>query len=449
MGNLSNYVTVTISRASAGLTRAGFGTLLILTPNTSGWGAARTRTYLNMASVEDDWAADTFEWRAANAAFAQNPAPKKIKMGRLALAPTLVYTIVVNAVRSSYTYQMYVTTPAVDRTLVEFTSDSSATNDEICTGIVAALEAVVGTNFVAAVVPGTGDTDTMTVTADAAGGWFALEVANPADLGVAMTHADPGYATDLAAIKLADTDFYAIYNGFNSNAVATAIATWTETAKKFFMMDSNETRGITTAATSSDTFDDLKTAARDRTATFYHHRPDQMAGAALCGKVLPVTPGSETWADKPLSGVDPTELTDTHRSNLESKNANGYEAVGSAGLTFFGKTASGEWIDKIRFLDWFENTAATRIFNVKRASDKIPMTNPGIAKIEAELRATCKEGERAGGIKPGWTVVTPDADDPDQVTDNDRTTRTLNNVFANIQLQGAIHIVNVRANVVD
>ncbi len=448
MGNLSSYVTITVSRSSAGLTRAGYGTALILTPNVA-W-VERTRVYSNIDAVAVDFTnTKSAEYRAASALFAQSPAPKRVKFGRLANKPTQVYAGAIAAVRDSHAYSVYVTCTAFDRQIATFTSGVGTTNDLIVAGLVAAINALTSNTYLAAVVALGGDTDTFTVTADAAGGWLAIEPADVLDVTVAQTHADPGAAADLTAIKLADGDFYAIHNPWNSSAMATAIAAWTETAKKFFMFDSNATQTILLADGGGDVFfDAMQTAAYNRTACIYHHRPDQMIGCAWLGKVFPLDPGSETWADKPLSGVDATNLSDTQRANLVAKNANGYEAVGSQGITFQGMMASGEWIDAIRFLDWFENTAATRIFNMKINSAKVPFTNPGLAKIESELRGACLEGERAGGIKAGWTVVMPDADDEIQVTAANRTARTVNNCYANFQLAGAVHIVNVRANVI-
>lgn len=453
MGNLSNYVTITISRSSVGLTKAGFGTALVLSPNVT-WATDRTRSFSNIDAVVADGGVlavtTSGEYRAASALFGQSVSPKRIKFGKLANKPTLVYELRVLTVTDSHAYVVNVAGKGVTPTASTFTSGVGTTNDLIVAGLVTQLNLVVGKNYTAAATGSVGS-QIVTLTATAAGDWFSCDImlsdgSGISDLKCKMTHVDPGVQADLSAIKLKDGDFYAVYNLFNSNAMATEIATWTETNKKFFMCDSNESEVITTATGNSEIFDDLKTAARTRTAAFWHHRPDQMAGAALLGRCLPLTPGSETWADKALSGVDPSLLTDTHRDNLEDRNAFGYESVGGLGTTFFGTVASGEYIDAIRFLDSFENDAAVSIFNLKYDKDaKIPMTNPGIAQIESELRGACKRGENAGGIAPGWTVTAPDeADlDPDDVT-----ARNLDGVTAIFSLQGAVHTVNVRANVI-
>ncbi len=255
MGNVSNYVTVTISRSSAGLTRAGFGTPLILTPNVS-W-TERTRSYTNMAAVAADFSnTKSGEYLAASAIFGQSPAPRKIKFGRLALPPTKVITLTPLHATDAHKYEVYVMCEGFVRTLVSFTAGTGTTLDLIAAGLTSAVN-IASKNYTAV-----GATSPVVITGTTAGDWFAVEVVNTDDLKVEETHADPGAATDLAAIKLADTDFYAVYNMFNSNGMAVAIAGWVESNKKFFMMDTNESRSITAAVSSSDTIDDLKTAAR-------------------------------------------------------------------------------------------------------------------------------------------------------------------------------------------
>lgn len=446
MGALTDYVTLTISKASVGLTRAGFGTALILTPNVA-W-AERTRTYNDFDDVIADFPVTTSpEYLAAQAVFAQSPAPTKIKFGRLALKPTMVQTIHVVTVRNSHTYQIRVKgnhaagTPAIAETLVEFTSDANATDGEIVAGLVSALNGVANKCWTAA-----GAASPITVTATLPGDWFSLEVIAVDDLKVKMTHADPGVATDLAAIKVADPDFYTVYNLFNSEAMAGAIAAWVESNKKTFICDTNVTEAVITATGNNELLDDLKTQAYTRTLGFYHHDPSEFAGAALLGKCLPYAPGSETWALKTLAGISASPLTATHKTNLQARNANGYESIGSVNITFDGKVGSGEFFDVTRFLDWFENTAATRIFNALIAEGKKAYTGDGMASIGSELRGAIKEGITQGGIdgNQDWTITIPKIED---VPSADKLARTLNGVKFKFVLAGAIHKVNVLGNV--
>lgn len=442
MGVLSDYVSMTISKTSVGLTRAGFGTALILTPNVS-W-TERTRTYTSFDGVIADFPTTTSaEYLAAQAMFSQTPAPTKIKFGRLALKPTLVYQLSAISPTSNitYKYQVLVKGKGVTPTTVEFTSDGTPTDAEYAAGMVTALNAVVGKNYTA-----TGASSPISITGTNPGDWFSIEVVDVNTQKVKMTHADPGVATDLAAIKLADGDFYTVYNLFNSELMAGAIASWVESNKKTFMCDTNVTEAVITATGNGELLDDLKTGAFTRSYGFYHQAPNEFAGAALLGRCMPTTPGSETWALKTLAGVTITQLTATHKTNLQARNANGYEGIGSVGVTFDGKVGSGEYFDVTRFLDWFENTAATRVFNALIAEDKDPYTEPGMAKIGSEVRGAIKEGIAAGGIDGDqvWSVTVPKIAD---VTTADKTARKLTGVKFKFVLAGAIQSVTILGNV--
>ena len=446
MGALTNYVTITIRRNSVGITRAGFGTLLILTPNFVG-GPARTRSYTDLASVAVDYTDSTsMEYRAANAAFAQSPAPTKVKFGSLLNKPTLVYVIGVATVRNSYTYEVDVDGKGLVAIRKSFASDGTATNDEIVAGLVAALNAVPSKNYTAAAT-GAGGSQVVTVTGTNPGDWFSLSIVNTDDLSLVQTTADPGYTADLNAIKIADSDFYMVWNAFNSTVIATATAAWVEANKRTFLLQSAQTAIITTVlAGATDICAAMKTAAYSNTMVMYHHIPAQCAGAAWAGACLPFDPGTETWADKQLVGVTASPLTQTHRDNLTSKNGNGFEQVlADVAVTFDGKVPSGEFFDTTRFLHWFEDDASKGIFGVKVANSKIPMSDPGIAKIEAELRRSLARGEERTGFLPGWKVTVPAAAN---ISDADRASRTLNGVKAFAQLAGAVHKVNAEINVI-
>ncbi len=537
MGAITNHVTITVSRNSVGITRAGFGTMLILTPNFVGSG--KTASYSDLDGVAADYTVTTSaEYLAAQAAFSQDLSPSRIKFGKLVNKPTMKRTLdSITPVLNSHAYKVNVTGDGVTTTEVSITSGSSATQEQIHDALKTALNAVTGKNYTVAFAPlvvadftftadnateifthtahglvtgdgpiqvsnsggalpsglsaltdywviaidantfylatslanalagthllistnGTGtqtasdtvDTvrpsDPLVATGSASGEWFSFEVKDTDDLATKMTHVDPGAQSDLNAIKLYDPDFYAVYNLYNSNAMALEIAAWVESNKRIFLLDTNDSECITTATGNSDTVDDIKSLARDNTLAAYYHAPNLMFGAAWLGAVLPLDPGTETWADKNLSGVEASPLTQTHRDNLTGKNGNGYESVAGIGITFEGKVGSGEYLDTTRFLHWFEDNASKRIFGLKVKNKKIPMSDPGIAKIESELRAALVEAEQREGILPGWSVKVPLAAD---ISEDDRASRTLNGVRAIAQLAGAVAKINVTINVI-
>lgn len=71
------------------------------------------------------------------------------------------------------------------------------------------------------------------------------------------------------------------------------------------------------------------------------------------GHRFPYVPGSSTWQFKTLTGVPVDSLTATQKTTLKSKNINYYVSLAGISVTQGGaKTAKGEYIDVIHFLDW-------------------------------------------------------------------------------------------------
>ena len=80
---ISNVLDVSISRQTLFPQGPGFGTLLIVAPNTTGviTLVERVRSYSSIDGVAADFAAATEEYKAAAAAFSQNPRPTAVKIG--------------------------------------------------------------------------------------------------------------------------------------------------------------------------------------------------------------------------------------------------------------------------------------------------------------------------------------------------------------------------------
>lgn len=450
MGNINSYVTVTISKNTIGITRAGFGTFLALTQNAPF--TSRVKTYADDASVAVDYAnARSPERRLSACFFGQATSQKKLKFGRRANKSTMVIQLSVVAIRNSYQYGVWITGDTFDRTLVPFTSDSTATDAEIAAGFVTALNAVASKNYTA-----TGAASPVSITATTAGAWFSVEIASPTgsnapadDLKVAMTHTDPGVTADVTACAQEDGDFYMVYNFTNSAAEGTSLATWTEANKRTYMCDGSQTDTINTAASGgTDLFKTLNTSAFSRTYAFWHHRLDQMPGAGFAGFCLSFSPGTEAWHDKSIATVEATPwLTSAHRQNITDRKANGYEPVAGIGVTFAGTTSSGDYFDIIRLLDAFADDCSKAIFTTKTQNSKVGYDNPGIRLIANDFRGSINRFAGPGqGFDPDSIVVTvPRAEDVPSI---DRSTRVLNGIKGFVRAVGAIATVNVSINVV-
>lgn len=296
---------------------------------------------------------------------------------------------------------------AIALTAVAITSDGTGThtvernaNDVLVALLVDRLNSVVGKNYTAAQVTGSGDTDTFTVTGSADGEWFSIEVL-PSQFVLALTHADPGVATDLAAIAAAGNGgaWYELQTAYNSTAYITAAAAWIEASDppRTYSCDVVNTLSVTNAGTTgNDILNVLHGLGYARTECRYHNRPAEFAGGAVAGRTLALDPGKVARAHKALVGVTPMDLTSTQITNLigtaaaPGKCGNGYFYVGGVGNYAPGRMASGEWWDVVRNDDYVNANIAADLYDALRASSIVPYSDEGIATLEGVLRARLK-----------------------------------------------------------
>lgn len=145
-------VTVQITSNTIGVARADFGILMI--PSYTATWSERTRVYESVADVAADFPTTGSEYLAASAAFGQSPHPEQIIIGRMANKPTQQYQIGAVSVVNSQAYSINsLNRGATEANPVTYTSDASATVQEIHNGLVTNLNAIVGKNYTATFAP--------------------------------------------------------------------------------------------------------------------------------------------------------------------------------------------------------------------------------------------------------------------------------------------------------
>jgi hypothetical protein len=445
MSALDQIVSVEITTQGAGLTADGFGTALIMSYRARLIaGVDKVRSYSSLSEMAlDGYTATTPEYLMAQKYFAQNPRPDVIKVGKGTLPPTQRYDITVVSVQNSTDY-----TVLYDGVEVTYTSDASATNDEIATGLAAALDTAMAASHGAA-TSGSGGSLICRVTADAAGGWASIEVQNIGLLKITQNNAATTVATDLDAFLDEDSDWYCVLNPWGSEAQIAAVAAWVESNEKTYSACSGDTEILTvTSGSATDVAKDLITAAYTRTIIHYHPSPIDFIDAGFAGKILPKDPGTETGALKTLAGVDAYTVSTTQLTNAEAKNCNTYTTLAGRNVTRWGKVASGEWFDVIRFNDWMKVRMQTRIASLLFNADKIPYTDAGIAQVVGQVRGQILDGIEVGGISDDegeeFSITYPRAS---EVSSEDKAARILPDVEYSYTLAGAIHKTVVRGTV--
>lgn len=297
---------------------------------------------------------------------------------------------------------------------------------------------------VATSMQGSAGSRTLRIVANTAGDFFGLEIGDPDYLEIEQDHADPGIAADLTAIKRASASWYGLVTTFNSSALVTAAAAWVEANKKLYVVASQDTEIITVeTTTATDIFQDLADAAYARTAPIYHPANDEFADAASIARWFPIDPGADDWRLKTLAGVTVKEYSSTHETNLLAKFANWYaDLAGTNVVQGSGKVSADEYIDVVRFRDWYEARLQERCANAMIQSEKIPFTDEGVAVFENIIKALNDEGIEVGGIakSPKPTIIVPQVAD---VTTADKQARWLRGVKSTWTLAGAIHKISI------
>ncbi|WP_448510318.1 DUF3383 family protein [Immundisolibacter sp.] len=426
---IEEIVKVSIVRGSKTITRAGFGTPLILSSDAVFTGV---RTYNSLKSVEADFLTSTSVWKWANKLFGQEKKPKQIKVARrtalvaqvntvnIPAAPDGAYTVTINGV--GYTFNAVASSVAAIRTAL-LGAINAAT----------ALHGVTASNGVPA-----GDL----VLTCVAGQGFSVSVT--ANMTVAATTANNGAAEDIQAAEAADDDFYCVLLTSRTAVDILNAAMLIESRRKIFLACTNDAGVKTNGANNIAAL--LKARGYTRTALIWSGDQANGPEAGWAGRCLPLDAGSETWKFKDVVGIVADKFTDTELANLKLNNVNNYRTIAGFSMMSEGQVAAGEFIDVIRFIDWLQAQIEENVFAALISVPKIPYTDAGVAMIENVIRAQLQRGINVGGLRadPAPEVVVPKVADVELA---DRGARLLPDISFNAQLAGAIHAVEIDGTV--
>lgn len=430
--SIDNIVNVQISRDTSSVSRAGFGTPLILGTN-KGFDSL-SKVYTNYNDVLLDFSATDPEALAASAVFSQTITVKQLLIGRRATSDLTVVTVdeAVDSVVYSCT---------INGTVFSINSGVSATPITIAAALVSAI------NLGSEPVTATDNLDgTYDLVADVASTPYSVKV----NLNQSMVFVTSDtVANDLAAISQQNNTWYGLVMTSRVPQDQLDAAAYIETQSKIFfagsadsdIADTTDASDITTVAAI------FKSLGYARSAVFYHPpAATEYIEAAMFGVILPLDPGAYTAALKDLVGITKNNITATQRTNILAKNANMYSEVGGVGITEFGTVGEGEYIDIIILVDWLDARITEGVFSLLSRLPKVPYTDAGIAAIEAEITKVLQLGQSLGGIAfdPPFVVTVPLAAD---IPVGDKAARVLNGISFVATLTGAIHATNITGTV--
>lgn len=444
MSDLSDIIDLTITIASSGITRAGFGTVLIggYHNRTAG---DRVETYTKLSDMTDDGFATTdLEYIAASKLKAQDPAPRTFKVARLgavADGPTMATSMIAltaNAATEARTFSLEIGITGGAYQTASYAAAAGASSATIMAGILAAVTAL---NSYSGNILATTSSQTLSITGASAGKHFAIKsLKNMWTFNDNTT--DPGVAADLAAVLAEDSDWYALVLTYKGAAIQEATAAAIQTLRKVYVTATQD--GDVIASGSSDVASTLKAASYTRTILLFNDDYMLQPDAALAGVWMPYDPGSETLKFKTLTGITPTNLTASHLVQTRLKNCNVYITYAGVGSVEEGKTAEGKFADLIRFVDWLFANIQEDLFALFVSTPKVPFTTAGITQVEGVIRAVLQRGVNVGGLLPDFTVTVPALAD---VSTANKEARNLSPVEFACTSAGAIHGVEIQGTV--
>lgn len=417
--DLDSIVQILISRGSTPIATASFEIPMILTQHTAF--AQRARVYNNLTSVAADFGSSSNTYNIASKVFGQSTVgavPPSVVIGRRqvdsitgsigTLTDNTVYSVRINGV----TYSV--------------TSGEDATPAEIVTALDTAVGSPAGINF-------TASGSTFTVAPSTPGtGWSFSTSSNITTVAATPTET---WVEALEAVIEANDTWYALIAETHEPTDVLALANAIQARRKIYGTSTDDANFESGTHIGQQLSDD----GLGRTFWVYTAEADQdYPEAAWIGAQLPYTPGSNDWAFKRLAGVTVSNISDNTRNLINGLNGNYYTTVAGVNIMQTGDMADGLPIDETILVDWIYARLQEAIFFRLINTLKIPMTNPGLAIIENEIRTVLARAEENGGIDVGWRVVTPDVLD---IPETMRAQRTAGTFQFQARLAGSVRKV--------
>jgi hypothetical protein len=447
---LTDIVQLVITKDSRPVTRASFGTMLILGPNVN---IDNRVAYFSDADSAKEYivGASSRENKLIDAIFSQSPSVTRIALGAVAATKTLVFT-------ESGTMSAGSISCTINGTVISKAFSASFDGTMTALAVDIAAHAAVGTAVY------TTGTNTLVITPNTG---YAVGV----DFNFSAATGETGCTFTLAAVETAETytealtalnaskpDFYGIVTETVAVAKQTLVAAWVEANKKVYFAASavadivNEDLDTDTDSIAAV----IKNGSYTRTFVFYSALAATVGiEAAAFGKILPLDPGTYTLKFKSPSAIAADTLTTTQAINADAKYVTTLQEVGGINIYAEGKSGSNEYADVIIFIDWLEARITESVFATLAGNNKVPYTTTGIMQVRASLEAPLKIGQNRGGISPhafdsngaqigGYNITVPTLAG---ISSADKLARTLDNVSFTAWLAGAIHFVKINGRI--
>jgi hypothetical protein len=475
----TTVISISITQAAAGITRASFGNGAAITQNPYVPGTLSGKPRFGLYGPDDiitNFGALCPEYYAATKYFGQMLTPSQILLAAKKMDSASVH---INKGRVGHVYKVSfrddsATPKSVD---VSYTSPS-ADKATIAAAIAALITAQITEATWTAEVDGE-DATSIIVTYNGSGEWWFVFQNDDEYISVDSFDSSADMATMLADLRKASALWYhfgLIYRDETDQAAAIIFANVATNVAYFHAATSNddikENNDDNPAQLSreasysrSEYFWDSRVVMIDDIDDYpvygselLWYQVDQFPEFAWMGRMMPIDPdvSAATWDLKNLVGLtaDP-EIDTTVYAALKENHVNCYIEKYGIGCTDQGRASNDSPIDVTTTVDWTRARIGEAIFARLVNAEKIPMTDAGIDLISAQIEAHFKRGMTQ--VSPphfnfnvalgpfGYHVGAPLAAD---ITSADRLARELKGVVGQVQLAGAIEKVYLSINIV-
>jgi len=415
---LTDVVSLSLSIAAGGVRAPNLSTPMLIAYHTH-W-ADRVRTFYSVTSaVSAGVVAGSPLHRMLLAAFAQNPSPRFVKVGRRGNAPVMAYRLTPATFATGQTITVTIVAP----------DGSSRSYSQTCGGVsldaeCTALAALMNAD---AAGYGTAGTTELAITAVIAGGDNYVNLAPGAGASTGQIFwcsdfqnldwrdatADPGLAADITAIRAADDNWYAGAIDSTSEAEQLVLASSLDTAGKSAWVGSTDAdvrNGV-----SGNLFADLQSATRERAIAIWTCNGQQEYPAvAAAAKMLAHNPGATTLAMQSLSGVtaavNGVDLSEAQLTTIRGYRGNAYIELGGVNQvdSQAGYCSATRYVDERLTLDYLAANIPVELINAMQArvsaGRKIPYTDEAAGVARAAILKILETAARWGAVM----LVDPD-----------------------------------------
>jgi hypothetical protein len=450
--SINEIVDVSITRETQAVSQTGFGILNILGKNLNSGNRIEyfSTDALSALSAVLCGGTSSEEYLAAVSAASQVPKPSQIAVSQR-IAPKILTDDAGTYTAGSFKFTV---NGGTEKT-VAYNTDKNTTLTAVATAL-QALDEVATATYVSG-------THTITVT-PASGYVLGIETdisgitGTMAAITITSGTASEDHTDALDAIVLEDNDWYGLIITDRTAANVAEVAFWAEANTKLFATASADPNIInqTLSADTTSIAADFKSKTYDRSFALYHpNAATTYPDAGFLGGLLARVPGSYTGMFKQIRGSSVVALTATQSKNALDKSCNVYQLIGGANMTRNATVGSGEYIDVIHFIDWFDARMTEGVFGLLARSAKVPFTPEGLVAVQGEIDSVGKAGIDAGGLSKtrydddgvqvgGFYSTMPDFD---SISVNDKAARLLQSIRFVAYLAGAIHKVVINGTI--